>query len=313
MYIYSTVKRKTFAINATIGEKLLAMSKDLFPRTKVGGLSLSRMIVGTNWFLGWSHTTAAKDKYIVNNVKDRNKIADIFEVFLRAGVDTMMGNISVPPMYDALKEAENRVGRKFIIISTPGLPLSPEVLKKGWDEDAVAKILDNEVQHGCNICMPHQGTTDCLVDRVTREIRRMDRICAMIRERGMIPGLSCHMPEAIIFADESNMDVESYVSIFNSMGFLMQIEVDWVANIIRQAKKPVMTIKPMAAGQIRPFQALTFVWNAIRPQDMVTVGTMSPDEAKELIEISLGILERRKAEISLQETRSKASVKSQTK
>jgi hypothetical protein len=183
------------------------------------------------------------------------------------------------------------------------------VLKKGWDEDAVAKILDNEVQHGCSICMPHQSITDCLVDRVTREIRGMDRLCAMIRERGMVPGLSCHMPEAIIFADESNMDVESYISIFNSMGFLMQIEVDWVARIIRDAKKPVMTIKPMAAGQIRPFQAMTFVWNAIRPQDMVTVGTMSPDEAKELIEMSLGILEQRQSNVALQETRSKASVK----
>ena len=54
------------------------MSKNLFPRTTVGGLSLSRMIVGTNWFLGCSHATAAKDKYLVNNVKDRKKIADIF-------------------------------------------------------------------------------------------------------------------------------------------------------------------------------------------------------------------------------------------
>jgi len=34
---------------------------DLFPRTTVGGVSLPRMIIGTNWFLGWSHTTAAKD------------------------------------------------------------------------------------------------------------------------------------------------------------------------------------------------------------------------------------------------------------
>ena len=86
---------------------------------------------------------------------------------------------------------------------------------------------------------------------------------------------------------------------------------NWVARIIRDAKKPVMTIKPMAAGQIRPFQAMTFTWNAIRQQDMVTVGTMSPDEAKELIEMSLGILERRQSYVALQETRSKASVKKQ--
>jgi hypothetical protein len=282
---------------------------DKFQRTVVGGHSLSRMIIGTNWFLGWSHTTAAKDWYITTHVKDRKKIADIFEVFLRAGVDTMMGNIIVPPMADAIKDAEDRTGTKCIIISTPGLPVTPEVLTKGWDEDSVARILDTEAAHGCSICMPHQGTTDQLLDRVVRKIRGMDRVCEMIRERGMSPGLSTHMPETIIYADESGLDVDTYISMFNSMGFLMQVEVDWIARIIHEAKKPVITIKPMAAGQLRPFQAMTFVWNAIRQQDMVTVGTMSPKEAEELIEISMSILERRAAVTKLQETRSKASLK----
>jgi len=137
----------------------------------------------------------------------------------------------------------------------------------------------------------------------------MEAICRMIRERGMIPGLSTHMPETIVYADETGLDVETYISIYNSMGFLMQVEVDWVAHIIRNAHKPVLTIKPMAAGQLRPFQALTFVWNTIRPQDMVAVGTMSPKEAAEVIEISLGILESRDSTIALQETRSKGGVK----
>jgi hypothetical protein len=42
---------------------------------------------------------------------------------------------------------------------------------------------------------------------------------------------------------------------------------------------------------------------------MVTVGTMTPKEAQECIDLSLGILERRNAEIQLQETRSKSSIK----
>jgi len=119
----------------------------------------------------------------------------------------------------------------------------------------------------------------------------------------------CHLPETIIFSDETGLDVESYISIYNAMGFLMTVEVDWIAQVIRNAKKPVMTIKPMAAGQIRPFQALNFVWNTLRPQDMVTVGTMTPKEAAELIEMSLGILDRRQDCVPLQETRSKSTIK----
>ena len=130
----------------------------------------------------------------------------------------------------------------------------------------------------------------------------------MIRDREMIPGLSTHMPEAIIYADESGADVETYISMYNSMGFLMQVEVDWIHSVIMKAKKPVMTIKPMAAGQLRPFQALTFSWNAIRECDMVTVGTAAPEEATELCEMSLDILSRRQTAPELQATRSKRSL-----
>ena len=40
------------------------MADHLFPRTTVEGVSLSRMIIGTNWMLGWSHTSPAADHQI---------------------------------------------------------------------------------------------------------------------------------------------------------------------------------------------------------------------------------------------------------
>lgn len=280
-----------------------------FPRTTAGGLSVSRMIIGTNWFLGWSHTSNAKDSYIKENIADRKKIADILEVFLKAGVDTIMGQITYPPLADAIKDAEDRTGRGMIIVSTPLLPVTKDTPSRGFDIGETERILDKEAAYGAHFCMPHQCVTDSMTDRCTREIRKMDAVCRMIRERNMVPGLSTHMPESIIYADESGLDVDTYISIYNSMGFMMQVEVDWTANVIREAKKPVMTIKPMAAGQLRPFQALNFVWNTIRDCDMVTVGTMSPAEAQECIDLSMGILERRHVPVKLQETRSKASIK----
>ena len=77
------------------------------------------------------------------------------------------------------------------------------------------------------------------------------------------------------------------------MGFLMQAEIEAVAPIIHNAKKPVMTIKSMAAGRCSPYVGLTFSWNAIREQDMVTVGAFSPQEAEEDIEISMAAIEHR--------------------
>lgn len=282
---------------------------DEFPRTIVGGVSVSRMLIGTNWFLGWSHCTAAKDDYIMTVVRQRKNLADIIEVFLRAGVDTLIGMVNCDPLGDAIKDAEDRVGRKVIVVATPSFPVTPQTPVQGFDSGEVDRILDDIAASGATICLPHQETTDAMVDRCTGTLRKMDLICAKIRERGMIPGLSTHIPEAILYADSSGLDVETYIAIFNAMGFLMQLEVDWVARIIAESQKPVLTIKPMAAGQLRPFQALTFVWNALRVQDMVAVGTMSPREAAELIDLSRDILARRMSSIPLQETRSKKSVK----
>lgn len=280
-----------------------------FPRTTVGGLSVSRMIIGTNWFLGFSHTSLAKDAYICEHVRERKKIADILEVFLRSGVDTIMGLMAMDPIADAISEAEDRTGVKVIRISTPAFPIEKHTPSQGFDKGEVERILDEQVKYGTHICMPHTSTTDCLVDRCTRTIRRIEEITVPTRERGMIPGLSTHMPESIIYADETGIDVETYISLYNSMGFLMQVEVDWISKIIHEAKKPVMTIKPMAAGQLRPYQGLVFAWNTLRDIDMVTVGTMSPREAAECVELSLDILEKRGVSQDLQETRSKATVK----
>ena len=68
---------------------------DDFVRTVVGGVSVSRMIIGTNWFLGYSHTSGAKDRFITG-YQTRERIAGILEVFLQNGIDTIMGFPSGP-------------------------------------------------------------------------------------------------------------------------------------------------------------------------------------------------------------------------
>ena len=280
-----------------------------FPRTNVGDLSLSRLVVGTNWMLGYSHCTSSQDNLIRQMHADHKAMADVIEVFFKAGVDTVVG-LFTDRLFDAVREAEQRTGVGGIIISTPNFPLTAETLTRGWDEAGCQKVLDQEVKNGVHFTLPHTGTTDQLVDRCQGKIRMMPELCKMIRERGLRPGLSTHLPESIIMADQNELDVDTYISIFNLMGFLMPIEVDWINRVILNAKKPVLTIKPLAAGQIRPLQGLTFSWNAIREQDMVAVGTKTPMEAEEIIEMSLSILEKRNSRIKLQETRSKASVKS---
>jgi len=273
-----------------------------FPRTTVGGVSISRLIIGTNWFLGYSHSSVAKDKFITN-FQTRNKIADTLEVFLEYGIDSVMG----PPsdlLYEAIQEAQDRIGRQLISILTPTF----NILPGGPQELEPERVFDHCQALGATFCLPHQCVTDVLLDRMYNQIRDIDFYTKMIRERGMVPGLSTHSPDTIVIADKSGADVETYIQIYNASGFLMHVEIDWIMRIINGAQKPVMTIKPLAAGGLLPAVGLTHVWNTIRDQDMVTIGTTTPDEAREVIDISLDVLNRRIPDYDLQVTRSKQTL-----
>jgi hypothetical protein len=273
-----------------------------FPRTMVGGVSLPRLLVGTNWFLGYSHTSQAKDRFI-KEYQDYRRMADILEVFLEYSIDAVMGPLS-EKLEAGIQEAEQRTGKGVIRILTPSFSIMPG----GKPEEEPEAVLDRTKALGATFCMPHQSVTDALVDRMHKRIRDMADYSVMIREREMIPGLSTHMPESVIYADKAGIDVETYIQIYNAAGFLMQVEADWIMRVINNAQRPVMTIKPLAAGKLLPVVGLAFVWSTIRDQDMVTIGTTTPAEAREVVEISLQLLERRVPDNELQRTRSKQSL-----
>ncbi len=273
-----------------------------FPRTTVGGVSLPRLLIGTNWFLGWSHTSLSKDNFI-KEYQSRERIVALLRAFLEYGIDAVMGPISAH-LDESVKEAEQRSGHKIIRIYTPSFDLRPNPEADISPEDA----FDQCARLGATFCLPHQMVTDALIDRRAGIIRDLEKYTKMIRQRGMIPGLSTHMPEAVVYADKQGADIETYIQIYNAAGFLMQVEADWAMRVIREARKPVMVIKPLAAGRLLPIVGLAFVWNTIRDQDMVTVGTTTPDEAREIIEISMDLLNRRIPTNELQETRSKRSL-----
>lgn len=267
----------------------------MFPRTEVGGISLSRMIIGTNWLAGYSHRSSSADNMIKERHATPETIVPMLGAFLEHGVDTIMAPFGMTPaIVDAVKIAEQKFSRDMIMVDTPVINVD--------DNDAARREAEATIKEcakrGAKVCLIHHYSAEQLVNKNRRIIDRIDDYTKMIRDAGMVPGLSAHMPELVLFSDENGYDVETYIQIYNCMGFLMQVEVEAVASIIRGAKHPVMTIKPMAAGRTTPFVGLNFSWATIRDCDMVTLGCFTEAEAREDIEISLAALERRAPEIA---------------
>ena len=261
-----------------------------FPRTNVGGISVSRMIIGSNWMAGYSHRSPAADAMIRERHAAPDSMEPMLDIFLSHGVDTIMAPFGqTPAILEAVRRAEQRSGRGMILVDTPIINV---------DDNAAARreaeaVIRHSREMGAAFCLLHHSSVEQLVNKNRHETCRLDDYTRMIRDAGLIPGLSAHMPELVVYSDENGYDVETYIQIYNCMGFLMQVEIESVNGIIQSAKKPVMTIKPMAAGRCTPFVGLNFSWATIRDCDMVTVGCFNEREAAEDIEISMAALERR--------------------
>jgi hypothetical protein len=263
-----------------------------FPRTTVGGVSLSRMVMGTNWMAGWSHRSPSADQFIKDYHGQEGHSEAVIDAYLEYGVDTIVGLFTNPvskPIVRAINTAREKHGKDIIMIDTPVLNMD--------DSPAARKEAEAEIKRsketGARFCLIHHRSAEQLVNKNKGTMDRLSDYLAMIRDHGMIPGLSAHMPELIVYADNNEYDVETYIQLYNPMGFLMQVEIESVARIIWNAKKPVLTIKPMAAGRTTPYVGLNFSWATIRPSDMVAVGCMRPEEVHEDVEISRAAFEHR--------------------
>lgn len=263
-----------------------------FPRTEVGGVSLPRMLIGTNWILGYSHTGPAADEMIRHRHADPKNVAAVLDAYMQYGIDAVMAPDFHPgePLREGMRLVEEAYGRRFIQVVTPWLNMdnTPEAYAEA--EAVIARC----AREGATFCLIHHASAEQLVNKNTGTMDRLPDYLAMIRKYGMLPGLSAHMPELVQYADANNYDVETYIQIYNCMGFLMQVEVEGVNAVIWNAKKPVMSIKSMAAGRCTPFVGLTFSYATLRPCDMVTVGAFTPQEVHEDVEIALAALEHRR-------------------
>mgnify|MGYP001021499659 FL=1 len=262
----------------------------LFPRTKVAGISLPRMIIGSNWLIGYSHTSVAADDMIKRRYDNREAVSAMVEAYLAYGIDAVMAPFSHSQvLVEGIKLAEQRAGKPVTLIDTPIIDVSDS--REG--REAALRGLSYGRDIGAAFSLIHHGSCEQLVNKHKGTMDRIGDYLDMIRQLGMVPGLSAHMPEIIAYSDANEYDVQTYIQLYNAAGFLMQVEVETVHKMIWQAKKPVMAIKPMAAGRLSPFVGLTFSYATLREQDMVVVGAHTPDEVHEDVEISLAAIERR--------------------
>lgn len=269
-----------------------------FPMTNIGGYNISRLIIGSNTFHGFSHFSGARDEWLRKHFTPE-RIYEVMAYCARQGLNATIAGVR-QDYKDIMDQVERDTGVHIYYIGTPG----------GADLEELKRGIDQAAEVGCEFCWPHTSWTDARVIAAENRIQDAPEAIEYIRKRGMIPGWSTHRPETVIVSDRAGYDVAGYVQIFNSIGFLCPIETDWQRSIIRGTEKPVVSIKPLGSGRIMPPTGFGFVYSNIKPIDTVAVGMLSVEEAREDIEIARQCIADSSTgpEVALQYTRSKEAL-----
>lgn len=276
-----------------------------FPKTKIGDIEVSRLIIGSNWILGFSHTSLAQSKHIRDVNHSAEAIAEQFEIYLEQGVNTLLGPMITPLttpdgkplpgggepniLVKAARLAEQKTGKPMVLIASTKL----NVKNSGEGRDIARRQIQAAKDAGIQIVNIAFDCIDVLMNHEDRTIDRIGDYTWMIREAGLTPMCTNHNFRVIDYVNDNNYDIAAVITPYNSAGFYLQMEVEDVYRSIQNSKIPVLTIKPLAAGRLTPFTGLSFAFATLRDCDMVAVGAMTADEAKEDIEISLAAIERK--------------------
>ena len=100
-------------------------------------------------------------------------------------------------LVEAVKKAEDRTGKGMIIVDTPIINVDDNESARRQAEATIKASKDL----GAKFCFPHHSSAEELVNKNKRIIDRLPDYLKMIRDQDMIPGLSAHMPELVVYSD----------------------------------------------------------------------------------------------------------------
>jgi hypothetical protein len=248
---------------------------------KLGGLEVSRFILGGNPFSGFSHQNAALDHEMVHYFTSE-QIKALFRQAESLGVTTHIGR------------ADHHIMR---------------VLTEYWDEGGTIQWLaqtcpevgstergvQNGLRGGAKAIYLHGGDMDHRL--ATGTLDDIPAIINMIHDHGLPAGIAGHLPATFEWAEEHlNCDFYMccyYNPIFRAVnpenpGGLEEVfdsaDRDRMVALIPTLTKPVIHYKILASGRTEPREAFRFTAEHLRPEDAVCVGIFNKHRPNELEE-----------------------------
>ena len=257
------------AMRAVDGVQAAEAAPGKLPKIHLGKLEVSRLILGSNPFFGFSHKPDDTDKQ-QREYYTEERIMAVMDEAADQGITAVW-----TPCYDHWIKLWNKYqekgGKLRIWIGQPDA--APEKMK-----DHITAAAKNGAKA---ICIQGEAC-----DRQFKE-NKHDVVRGWlehIRSFGLPAGMGSHKPETHLIAEDRKFPTDFYHQcFFQPEDYSLELRDKAVATI-QKLEKTVVGYKILAAGRLPAVEAFTFAFKHIRPKDGVCVGVFPKLKADQIAE-----------------------------
>ncbi len=286
------------AVSALSSANAQQPAPTLLPTVKFGKHEITRMIVGSNPFYGYSHFNRILDQ-TMREWYTQDRRMEVLRQCERLGINTWQVHYNDEPVADIQRYKAEGGRMNIVLLADFELMKNPALLPEA------AKLGVMGIGH-------HGNRTD---ERFRAGQKQLVKdFLKAVRDSGVMVGLSTHNPAVVDTVESEGWDIDYYQTCFYRVSrtaeearaefkeapiaeIYMEKDPERMCKMIRQTKKPCLAFKLFGAGRTvnsrqQIENAFRYAFANIKPTDPVIVG-MFPrysDQVRENIDIVRKVL-----------------------
>jgi len=253
-------------------------SQPVFPTFAVEDREFSKLLIGHNPFLGGSYMSKARTRLYQETLCDAEVLERILVKAIGTGVRGMMASLADGFTERLLAAVSGAAEKTGVLLPTI------MIVSKGFEAD-----FDTYRELNCQVMLVHGQWSDALYVKAGNTMQP-DFADALkrIRDGGFVPAYSTHNGGEVIPAAEA-FDAALVNTPVNKIMWRMCPCEEMVLSAIRNTKKKVIAMKPLAMGRIAPQEGMEYVCR-LPDLDGIVVGIGHEYEVEETFGVAAELL-----------------------
>jgi hypothetical protein len=246
------------AARASHAEGEASLAPGQLPKIRLGKLEVSRLILGSNPFWGWSHGNPQGTDQQMRDYYTDGQIMKVLDAAADQGITAVW-----TPCYDRWirlwNEYEQQGGKMKFWIAQPHV-----------DPDKMKEDITLAAKNGAKaICI--QGI------RVDEQMNagKFDVVrdwLEHIKSYGLPAGMATHGARTHLVAEEKGLPTDFYHQTLYRPDTYVREGLEESLATIEKLTKPVVAYKALGAGRVMPAETLPYIFKRLKPKDGVCIG-----------------------------------------